>query len=127
MLLTIQDMLTHERSALTRTIERMERGIQVDTRAGLRIDGQKLMLDTQMNHLDTIDHLLANADDVHAALDDCRILLMMAEEAHRKAAQHDLLDIMHTHSDSWWNSLHDIEYYSDLIQRIEKWRVEHEK
>lgn len=119
---TIQTMLQNERDTLYHYIDRLQRGIEVDSRAGLRIDGHQKMLDTQKEHLACIDHLIANASDFSAALEHCRDHLMLAEEVHRKAAQHDLLDISRGHSDAWWNSLHDIEYFSDLIQRIESWQ-----
>lgn len=122
---TIQSMLQNERDALYRNIDRLQRGIEIDSKAGLRIDGHQKMLDTQMEHLACIDHLIATASDFSAALDHCRDHLMLAEEAHRKAAQRDLLDISRGHSDAWWSSLHDIEYFSDLIQRIEGWRKEY--
>ena len=115
----ITDFLDYEISEMQKTIERITNHLDEKSLGEDRINGQLEILNIQRQHLDFVKQLRSRVDSFDAAIEACRQLVLENENQHRLIAQRET-DVQH--SSDWWNTLHQIQYGSDFLHRIQSWQ-----
>lgn len=116
---TIADFLCYEISEMHKNIDRIEHGLQGRDLSDPALAGQCEMLKIQQEHLAFLEVVGATAQTYAQATTICRNFILKNEQVHRQLSQKE--DTV-SHSLEWWHSLHQIQYGTDLLHRIEVWQ-----
>lgn len=119
-----QLFFAHEIARIDADIARLEKSLNEYAPGDPRAEGQRALLHVQRQNRALAAELAAYADDPVRVQMECRLRYMKAARQHARAAQNG-----HTghaiSSDSWWETLADEQYLSDLISRLSAWLLRH--
>lgn len=119
---TVQDFLTHELNEVHQNIDRLKHGLAGQDPNDPRLAGQRTLLGLQESHRKFVEDLMKHVNSFDEAIELCREKIFENEHAHIQIAstenEHDAL-----HSSDWWYTLHQIQFYTDFLNRIKTWRM----
>ncbi len=117
-----QLFFAHEIARIDADIARLEKSLNEYAPDDPRAEGQRALLHVQYRSRAT--ELATYADDPVRAQMECHIRYMKAARQHARAAQNGHTGPA-TRSDSWWDTLTDEQYLSDLANRLSAWLLRH--
>jgi len=117
---TIQDFIVHERSEMSKNIDRIKHGLNGGDADDPHLAGQLELLALQEEHLQFINELSEQAVSFGDMLVICRQHLIDNEQAHAKIARKENHTV--AHGSDWWRTLDKAQFCSDFINRIHTWQ-----
>lgn len=118
---SLDDFLDYEISEMHKNIDRITHGLEGHSSDETNLAGQFELLMIQQQHLAFIERIQQDAKNYDDAIRLCRQIILQNEEAHREIAQHET-PTEFRHSPQWWQTLHDIQFGCDFLNRIISWQ-----
>lgn len=118
---TLDDFFRHEISEMHRNIDRIQHGLDGRNLDDERLTGQLQILQKQKDHLHFLEQLQMRATTYDDAIAICRQCIIANEQAHSDIANRENGQTI-SHSPEWWNTLHDAQFVSDVMHRIQSWQ-----
>jgi hypothetical protein len=118
---TFQNFIKREIEAFNNALDLLNTNIQDYPNDDPRTAASRLVLHAREEHLKFLKNMQQEALTYNQAMDIVRRRLARIEAAHQEAADHDIT-FNQIHSKQWWDTLHQIEYLGEFIQRIHAWQ-----
>ena len=116
---SVNDFLIHEIEEAHKNIDRIQNHMDHDH--SVHISGQETLLAIQQEHLDMIEQLQDQVHNYDDLVEICRDNIVKNEELHSKIAYRDS-PIHSQPSAEWWSTLHLIQFWGDMLDRVHNWQ-----
>lgn len=119
---TIEDFFKYEISEMHKNIDRIHHGLSRRDLSNPIIEGQCELLAIQEEHLSFLERMAQSVHTYDEAISQCHNVIMNNEQIHRELSRQELSV---NHSSEWWHSLHQIQFGTDILHRIETWKQDY--
>lgn len=120
---TVEDFFKHEISEMHKNIDRIKHSLQGRDLSSPALAGQCELLNIQQEHLAFLESIARAAQTYSQATTACRDFILTHEQIHLDLSQKE--DTVR-HSIEWWHSLHQVQFGTDILHRIEVWQQDYE-
>lgn len=117
---TIESFFTKEIDEIRKNIERIEIHLDKETSNSPRYSGQRAMLAIQQEHLELMKELNKNTQTYDEVITAIERNIISNEILHSKIAFKEN-PTKSQHSAEWWQTLHLIQFWSEILGRIHAW------